>query len=165
MQPRPDIKYKHTKKEREREIKYTEKKNDAYLKTVNIEQISLWFPLIYNFNIHIKKTTHVWKDEICILSKSFWQEVLAFSNITTWNQRSRQELPLSFLFSKLPTNLLIKSEWWRDGKWAGETEEHSLLMYLNNPNQSAYLSGRSVLVTWNLIHSTKADALNHHGWL
>lgn len=52
-----------------------------------------------------------------------------------------KETGTSFLiFSpKLSTNLLIKSEWWRNGKGTGETQEHSLLMYLYNHNQSVYL--------------------------
>lgn len=78
----------------------------------------------------------------------------------------RNFFPCFFFFpQKLSTNLLIKSEWWGNGKWAGEAEEHSFLIYLFNPNQSAHLSERSVLITWNLIHSTKADVVNHYSWL
>ena len=28
-----------------------------------------------------------------------------------------------------------------------------------------HISQRSVLITWNLIHSTKADIVSYHGWL
>lgn len=90
--------------------------------------------------------------------------LLSITPLPETTEGDRNFLPC-FIFSKLSTNLLIKTEWWRDGKWAEEAEEHSFPMYLYNPNQSTHLPERSVLITWNPIHSAKADAVNSHGRL